>query len=173
MLLVAMPISLFNIVSMPVIARLHSGGDRRNLRRLLGTTSAGMTMGALSLCVPFLVAGDQVLSAVFGREFTTATLPLLVLSLSVVVNAMFGAAANLLNMTGYQNDVTRASLVSLLCLAAIAVPLTHYLGILGAAIAHLVSTIVWNLYLWFVAKVRLSLDSSILSLLSVRPSPGA
>ena len=49
MLLIAMPISLFNIVSMPVIARLYSSGDANNLQRLLGMAAAGMTLGAVVL----------------------------------------------------------------------------------------------------------------------------
>lgn len=168
MLLIAMPISLFNIVSMPVIARLYSSGDANNLQRLLGMAAAGMTLGAVVLSVPFFIAGGRILGEVFGPEFVAGNPPLLILLLSVMVNAIFGTAGNLLNMTGHQADVTRASLVSLLCLTATAVPLVHYLGIQGAAIAHLVSTIIWNLYMWLVAKARLSLDSSLLSFFVAR-----
>ena len=166
MLLIGMPISLFNIVSMPIIARLHSRGEAKNLQRLLALTSAGMTLGALVLCLPFFLAGQLIFGRVFGLEFIASNFVLLILSFSVLVNAGFGTTANLLNMTGHQGDVTRATLVSLLCLAATAAPLVHYYGIQGAAIAQLVSTLVWSLYMWLVAKSRLSLDSSLWSLFS-------
>lgn len=168
MLLLAMPISLFNIVSMPIIARLHAKGDVRDLQRLLGMTAAGMTLGALFLCIPFFVAGKWILGRVFGPEFTAGNSALLILALSVLTNAVFGTAANLLNMTGHQGDVTRASLVSMLCLAATAVPLVHFIGIEGAALSHFASTLVWNLYMWFAVKSRLSLDSGLLSLFLAR-----
>lgn len=164
MLLIAMPISLFNVIGMPVIAKLYSAGETGSLQRLLGLTSAGMTLGTLMLCAPFFIAGEWLLGTVFGTEFVAGNSTLLILSLSILANAAFGTAAVLLNMTGHQGEVARASLLSLACLATTAVPLVHYAGIRGAALSHLVSTIIWNLYMWRVVRSRLSLDSSLLSL---------
>src|SRR5690606_35813606 len=129
----SMPISLFNIVSMPVIARLHFAGETGALQRLLGMTSAGMMLGSLALCIPFFIAGKWLIGAVFGEEFAAGNPILLILSISVLVSAVFGTSAGLLNMTGHQDAVTRASALSLACLAVTAVPLVHYFGLRGAA----------------------------------------
>ncbi len=167
MLLVSMPISLFNILNMPLIARLHSANETRRLQRMLGATAAGMTIGSLVLCVPFVFAGEKILALVFGSEFSAGNGVLLVLSASVLTSAAFGTSAALLNMTGHPEQVARASLLSLVCLAVTAVPLIHFFGTMGAAVSYLISTTVWSLRMWLSSKEHLSLDPSILSLLDL------
>lgn len=162
-LLIAMPISLFNIVGMPIIARLHAVGDRVRLQRLLGLTAAGMTLGVAALVLPFLLQGEWILTKVFGAEFAEGNVILLVLCGSVLVNAMFGIAAGLLNMTGCQKQVTHASFAALICLLTLSYPLIHVFGLMGAAISHVVSTLVWNLIMWMAARDRLKLDASLLA----------
>lgn len=163
MLLVAMPISMFNIVSMPVIARLHASGDRQRLKRMLGFVSAGMTIGVVALSLPFLVAGEQLLSAVFGSEFGQGNGVLLILCLGVATNAFFGPSAILLNMTGHESRVTRAALLALLVLGVGAPPLILSFGIVGAAASHLISLAVWNVLMWRDCVARLSYDTSLLA----------
>lgn len=164
MLLTAMPLSLFNIVGMPVIARLHAAGDRVRLQRVLGLIAGGMTLGVAVLILPFVLQGQWILAKVFGAEFAGGNKILLVLCGSILVNAVFGIAAGLLNMTGCQTQVTRASFVALLCLLLLSYPMILCFGLMGAALSHVVSTLVWNLIMWVSARKRLSLDASLLTL---------
>jgi len=166
MLLIAMPISLFNIVGMPVIARLHATKDRARLQRFLGLTAAGMTLGVAVLALPFLLQGKWVLATVFGAEFADGNAILLALCGSAFIYAAFGIVAALLNMTGYQKQVTRASIVALLCLMVLAYPMIHFFGVMGAAISDVASTLVWNLIMWVAARKQLKLDTSLLALSS-------
>ncbi|MEN1925791.1 oligosaccharide flippase family protein [Luteimonas qiangzhengi] len=163
-LLIAMPISLFNIVSMPVIARLHAAGETRRLKRMLGFVSGGMTAGVIMLSLPFAVAGEDIISLLFGHEYESANSVLLVLCGGMLVNALLGAAAPVLNMTGHQSRVTRASLFALVLMAICAVPLIHVFGILGAAFSHLVSFALWHLLMWRDCIARLSYNTSIFAL---------
>ncbi|MGY0611535.1 oligosaccharide flippase family protein [Luteimonas sp. A501] len=171
MLLIAMPISLFNIVCMPVIARLHASGDRQRLKRMLGFVSAGMTIGVVVLSLPFLVAGEQLLSAVFGSEFGAGSGILVILCFGVAINAFFGAGAVVLNMTGHESRVTRASLFALLVLGICAPPLILSFGIVGAALSHLISLAVWNVLMWRDCMARLSYDTSLFALVRSGAAP--
>ena len=170
MLLIAMPISLFNVVSMPVIARLYANGERQRLARMLGLVSAGMTAGVIVLSLPFLLAGQYLLATVFGPEFGGASGVLVILCLGVILNALFGANAALLNMAGHQSRVTRAALFALILLVASAPPLIAAFGIVGAAAASVISLATWNVLMWRDAMTLLSHDTSLFAL--VRPGIG-
>lgn len=164
MLLIAMPISLFNIVSMPLIARLHSSGEQWELQKMLSFISVGMTGGAAVLSAPFFIAGDWVLAHVFGGEFGASGAIVSMLCLGVMINAFFGVSAVTLNMIGLQVRVTRASFSALIVLAASAIPLIIALGVLGAAVSHVLSLLVWNLMMWRDARIFSGLDTSILGI---------
>lgn len=164
-LLVAMPVSLFNIVGAPVIARLHAVDDRARLQRLLAGLAAGMLLCTAALALPFALAGRPILAALFGAPFAAGHAVLPWLCAGVLVNAFFGAAAATLNMTGRQGRVTRASLASLALLAVAAPPLVHAWGIPGAAVAHLLATALWSALMWRDARRLLGLDTSALAVL--------
>ncbi|MCD9032750.1 lipopolysaccharide biosynthesis protein [Luteimonas sp. Y-2-2-4F] len=164
-LLVAMPVSLFNIVGAPVIARLHAVDDRARLQRLLAGLAAGMLLCTAALALPFALAGRPILAALFGAPFAAGHAVLLWLCAGVLANAFFGAAAATLNMTGRQGRVTRASLASLALLAVAAPPLVHAWGIPGAAVAHLLATASWSALMWRDARRLLGLDTSALAIL--------
>lgn len=165
--LVAMPLSLFNIVSMPVIARLHAAHDHVRLQRMAVFTALGMTMGVGLMSLPFLFSGKWLLGNVFGEEFVAGNEALSILCLSAVVNALFGANAALLNMTGHQNRVTWASLAALVTLALLALPLIWRYGINGAAVANLVSIIVWNLLMWRDCRRLLNVETAAWGMVSM------
>lgn len=165
-LLIGMPISLFNIVCMPMISRLHSSGDREKLKKLIGIAAAGMTLGTLALFLPFFIAGETLLGHIFGAEFSESNDALLILSLSMLINAGFGIPAAVLNMTGHQRTVTRASLLSLCIMAITSIPLTLHFGILGAAAANMISVLAWNMHMWLSTKKYLGFDTSVLSLVA-------
>lgn len=164
-LLVSLPPALLNAVGAPIIARLHGQGDRIRSQRLLSWISLGTVISTLALTLPFLVAGESLLSIVFGDEFSKANAPLLVLCGSTVINGFFGASATLLNMTGHQTHVTRASVISLAVLAVVSplLILTH--GVTGAAMATALSTLAWNVIMWRAARHLLALDSSFIDFL--------
>ena len=164
LILISFPTALFNSVGAPIIARLYAQGDRARLQRLLSWVALGMVSGTLILTLPFIVAGGFILSTVFGAEFHGANAPLLVLCGGALFNAFFGANAALLNMTGHQARVTRASGVSLIVLALTSLPLIILFDVVGAAIANALAMLAWNLLMWLDARRLLSLDTSLLHL---------
>ena len=162
--LVAMPLSLFNIVSMPVVAKLHATGQQAQLSRMLSLVSAGMLAGVLALSLPFFVAGEWLLGRVFGQEFSEGSSPLMVLCLAALVNALFGINAAVLNMTGNPRRVTRASALALCTLAATSPVMISNYGVMGAAYSNLMSVTVWNALMWRDCKRILALDTGVWAL---------
>lgn len=159
-LLIGTPLTLFAIVCAPIIAQLHAQGHRARLQRLLWWTSLAMAVSTLLLTVPFMVAGEHLLALAFGEEYRQANTALLILSAGLVVNGWFGVSATLLNMTGLQNRVTYASLLSLAVLVVLMFPLTTFAGVDGAAWATTLSLLAWCLVMWHDGRKLLSLDSS-------------
>lgn len=166
-LLVSMPLGLFNIVSMPIIARLHAADQRAQLQRMMTMVSLGMTAGVFLLSAPFFLAGEWLLTRVFGQDFATGSWALSLLCLSATVNALFGVSAALLNMTGHQKTVTTASLVGLVVLVVTAPLLIRSHGIEGAAAANLLSVLAWNLLLWHGCRRLLGVETGVIGLLSL------
>lgn len=163
--LMAFPLSLFAIVGAPVIARLHAQNDRERLQRLLSWLSLGMTGSTVAMSLPFVIGGDKLLGLVFGSEFAASNPILLVLCLSTVMTAFFGVNAVLLNMTGHQKRVTRASWISLSVMGVLGPVMIYAFGALGAALASTISMLVWNTQMWRDGLRLLSLDASFLPLL--------
>ncbi|MGQ4659016.1 lipopolysaccharide biosynthesis protein [Lysobacter sp. F6437] len=158
-LLVAMPVTLFNLVSAPIIARLYAEGDYRRLQRLLASVAVGMTLCILVLILPFFVVGDVMLGRIFGDDFSSANTTLLILGVGVLSNGLFGANSVLLNMTGHQARVTRASAISLTLLVVVLPPLVWFFGIIGAAVGSSLAMTAWNFLMWRDALRLLTINS--------------
>jgi O-antigen/teichoic acid export membrane protein len=162
-LLVATPISLFDVVAAPILAGLSAQGERARTQRMLTWVAVGMTALTALLSLPFVFAGEALLTLLFGAGVGVANPALLALCVSVVINGFFGANAVLLNMSGHQQRVTRASAISVAVLALASPPLIGLAGSLGAAGASVLSMAVWNVILWRDARERLGVDTSLLS----------
>ena len=163
--LIAFPLTLTALVGSPIIARLHAQKDYVRLQRLLSWFSLGMTVSTVMVALPFLVGGDKLLGWVFGNEFAASNSILLLLCLSTALTAFFGVNAVLLNMTGHQRRVTRASWISLALMGVLGPVLIHAFGALGAALASTISMLVWNTQMWRDGVRLLALDTSFLPLL--------
>lgn len=165
LLLVGMPVSLFNIVCMPLIARLHTRGERFQMQKMLKLVTVAMLGGVVLLSLPFLLAGESLLSFVFGKGFSAGNHVLAVLCIGIVTSAAFGINAALLNMTGHQRRVTFASAVALAILLLVSPPLILSHGIMGAAISDVISVVTWNFLVWRDCRRLLGLDPGIWAIL--------
>ena len=163
-LLIAFPVSLLNVVVAPIITRLHAGNQRIQLQRLLSWSALAMVLGTALVALPFLVGGSELLALIFGDEFVGAEKPTTVLCVSAVANGFFGANSVLLNMVGRQKYVTKASTIALCVLIVVAPALIVSHGVVGAAYASALSTLIWNVRLWRDASRLLALDTSFLYL---------
>lgn len=131
-------------IAAPKIAELHGRKDISGFKRFVKQTS----FLNFSISFPIFLAiilFPGFLLGIFGQEFVAGTSTLVILASGQVFGAFSGATIHILNMTGYEK-ISRNILISTaiinLILNYILVP--RY-GIIGAAIATSISTILWNL----------------------------
>ena len=99
----------------------------------------------------FSIFPEEIL-AIFGPEFVTAAYCLILLSLGKMFSAISGSVGTLLQMSGNQIYFQNV----LIAAAVLNVVLNYFLipiyGLIGAAIASMVSNIFWNILMIFYIK---------------------
>ncbi|MGM0636464.1 MAG: flippase [Bacteroidota bacterium] len=97
----------------------------------------------------FLVAGilifNKDLLRIFEEEFVAGSTVLIVLCLGQLVNSLSGSVGIIMQMTGHQEKFQKIVLIALLINLTLNLILTPIYGVLGAAIATIVSISFWNI----------------------------
>ena len=99
---------------------------------------------AITFAATLFVAlfGERLL-ALFGPEFTSAKLPLLILMGSQLARALFGPSVQLLTVVGAQKENAALAIAALVVLVVANVVLAPLYGVLGAALAVAIGTLFW------------------------------
>ncbi|HEX5096570.1 MAG TPA: oligosaccharide flippase family protein [Acidimicrobiia bacterium] len=135
-------LSLFVAVK-PELARLHDRGDRRELGRLYATS----TRWSLELTLPFVLVSvlfREAILRIFGGSFEAGATALVILSCAELVNAATGVCGPAIDMTGHTRTKVANSVVFTAILIATNALLIPEWGVIGAAVAALLATTVFN-----------------------------
>jgi O-antigen/teichoic acid export membrane protein len=157
---VATPLSIFNVVLAPELARLHSDGDMHRLQRIMSISAVAMFATTLAALVLIAVAGKPLIILIFGASYAPALLPLLLLTCAQAINGFFGVGWVLLSMSGGERMLTVSYATSVAVSVALAIPLTIIAGAPGAAAAAVVGALIQNLIAWRGVRLHSSLESS-------------
>jgi O-antigen/teichoic acid export membrane protein len=149
-------------VGMPVIARLHAEGDRERLQKAVTALAWGQIGGVLLLSLPLLIAPAPLLIFAFGPSFEAAAGATRILAVGQIANAAFGPTATLLNMTHNERRVTRAMTVAVATAVVLLPPLASKFQTTGAAVALVISLLIWNVLTWRDAHRLLGIETSAL-----------
>jgi O-antigen/teichoic acid export membrane protein len=144
MLLVSFSLISVNAVLSPRFAAMYAADNAEGLSRLSRRFSMIVTLAALPLLLLLMFRGGWVMS-IFGSDFAVAEPILFILAIGQIVNTLCGSVFNLLNMTGNERSARNCAVISMslnLGLNFILIPLY---GVIGAAIATSIATIVNNL----------------------------
>lgn len=163
-MLVAFGLQAANAVVAPQFSRLYAQGDMVKLQRLVTQSARAILAVALPLAAAFILAGEVILSWVFGEEYGPAHLSLAILAVGQLINAWFGSVGFLLNMTGQEGVVARILLLTASINIAFNLVLIPLFGLAGAAIAATVSLILWNVLLYRQVQARLGIHSTAIRL---------
>ena len=150
--LVSLPLLIVEWASMPRLAAAYKAGDHA-LQQKLASESVHLSLAGASIpLLIFIFFGPFVLS-LFGAEFTAAYWPLVILSLAHFILVSLGSSYTLMIVTNlekqYQNIMIGAVILNMI----LNVILIQMMGILGAALATLLTeTIKQSLYAWYVYK---------------------
>jgi O-antigen/teichoic acid export membrane protein len=160
----AVPVTVVNLVALPLFSRLHVEGDDARLQKVVTANAVVQFTGVALLSLPLLIAPGPLFALVFGASYAPAGDTVRVLAVGAILASIFGPNTALLNMTGQERRVTRAVTIGLIINVAIVALLAPQWGSLGTAVAVAAAQTLWNVLLWIDAKRRLSIDTSILLL---------
>lgn len=140
----------------PIFASLYARNDREKLQRVITLSAQIIALFALIPLLAFILAPGFFLS-VFGDDFSTGEIPLIILGIGQFINAMAGSVGVLLSMIGYERIVVLGAGLGVfinICLGFLLIP---ELNATGAAIGASVSSIATNvaLSIFIFRKLRL------------------
>lgn len=156
--LVAMAVTAVTTLAVPMLARHHGMGERKELQEALRRFGRLNLLLAVPVLIVLILGGKSVLR-VFGPNYSAAYPVLIILTALQLINAAGGAQAGwLLSMSGNEKvlGVVVASSAALNLL--LSVILTPQYGIVGAASATLVATLLRAIVLGAVGKRRLGMS---------------
>lgn len=160
-LLVALSLTVVNLVIGPHITQVYQTGDTARLAALSRRSALVAILVALPIALPLIFFAQPVLDVVFGAEYARiAALPLVVLAIGQLVNVGFGSVGMLLVMSGFERDALRGHLLALGVNAVAALVLIPPLGAVGAALASALGLLIWNVVLALMVTRRLSIAAT-------------
>ena len=158
-------LTIVNLVLPPLISRLTEEKRRADLQLVLRRAAAFIAAVTFPVTAALILLGPRILN-LFGSEFGLGHPAMLLLILANAVNAMTGSVGFLLVMTGNH----RVAAISIVLTGIVNIILNLLLiprfGLTGAALATLVTTVIWNLSLYAIVRRRLGLDPSVLALVN-------
>ncbi|MGH6946595.1 MAG: lipopolysaccharide biosynthesis protein [Kiloniellales bacterium] len=153
--IVGTPLAVSNAVLAPVIAELHSRGERTRLEKVMRAAATLGVLPSLLLATLFFALGDQILSIAFTEAYAEGRLVVVILAIGHLVNVLFGSCALALTMTGHQRDVVVVSaLAGLVTVVAFYLVAPAY-GAPGVALAAALALIFYNVVLAGIVRWRL------------------
>ncbi len=158
-MLVVFGLSAINQMLHSHFARLYANNEMDKLQKIVTYSSLAIFAIAAIPSLIFIFAGEFVLTIVFGDEYVAGVLPLIILTLGQLANAIFGSVGALLNMTGHEKEAMKGMFYSLGVNITLSLILIPAYGMLGAAIATAVSLFAWNVILRHYVKKRLNIET--------------
>ena len=144
----------------PKIAQMAAAGDMEGLQRVTVTATRLRAWPALGAVVLLFFAGRPILG-LFGPEFSAGFPALIILACSQLLLAGFGPTTRLLSVTGHQDRLLPVFGLALLMLVVLAWILVPLFGVVGAALAVFVDTLMWAAWMRLIVVQQLG----------VRPTP--
>ena len=141
-LLVGFAVQVAHQVVVPDLADAHARKEHGAIRGIL-LKSLGFPMTVTIAALVLVALWGETLLSLFGPEFTSAKVPLLILLACQLIRAVFGPNVPLLTVIGAQRQNALVCMVALAVLAIANVLLVPVYGVLGAAYAVAIATVFW------------------------------
>lgn len=154
--LVAIPLVIVESVSYPHIARLYAEGGKKLLLNLSLRVGFLALFLSLPVVVGLAVFGNDILSLLYGAEYSDAWRPMIVLVLGFFVVNLVGPSMQLLYGTEFEKDALVISMLSVILVLALSVSLIPDHGAFGAALACSIAKISRAVVFWVWARHRLN-----------------
>jgi O-antigen/teichoic acid export membrane protein len=133
-----------NSIALPKYAELFEQNNRKGFRKIVKQTSFlnfGISLPAFLMIVLF----PSFLLGIFGEEFIIGKTSLIILAIGQIFSAFSGSTIHVMNMTGREKQARNILLTTAILNLVLNYFLIPIYGINGAAIATMISTVLWNL----------------------------
>lgn len=142
--LVLFSMSAFRIIFMPTISELFAKKDKETISGLFKTITKWIFTFSLIVFSLVTIFNEPILN-IFGNEFTTGALVLIIIMAGELVNASTGLVGAIILMSGRSGVVLINSVIQFLLIAGLAWWLTPIYGAVGTAFSYAVSLIIMNI----------------------------
>ncbi|MCL7945113.1 flippase [Marinobacter sp. ATCH36] len=151
---VILSLTLVNMIIAPYIVRAHRENDKIKLQKLARKCAQGSFLLSLPVALALVLGGEELVGLAFGEDYATISYyPVVLISLSQLLNVFFGSVGHLLSMSGNERYTLFGQVMAVLVNVLLCIVLIPNFGAVGAAIAVSISIVVWNLVLaYFVVK---------------------
>jgi O-antigen/teichoic acid export membrane protein len=158
--LASLGLSVADYVIMPKISSLYEAKQFTKLQKLIRSASFQILSISLPVIVGMLIFGKMILNF-FGKEYSAAYWPLVILLTGQLVNALTGMVGGLLTMTGHQKTFFSFYAIAISVQFVLNLILIKTIGIIGAAIGSSVALIFLNISAYLFVRKRLRIRASI------------
>ncbi len=141
---VGVAMQVANIVIAKDVGAALERGDKRHAERLLQTSSLLTTLASAGLVLFLLIFGRWLLDLAFPPAFQVVYWPMIILAIGQLVANFTGSVSLLLNLARLEWVAMRALLYSTIVNVIANLALIPLYGVMGAAIASLLTVIVWT-----------------------------
>ncbi len=159
MTLLTMPLLIVNAVLPATIVELNTQGKTKKLQEVLRNSATLATAPAVLGFIVVLLFGTEILELVFGSYYQQASHLLLLLAGIAVINVLVGSPGMLLMMTGHEKQVMWSALLAGLGGVFASVIMTNIYGLIGVGIGLGVGIVSHNIYIWYYARRKLSINT--------------
>lgn len=153
-MLTSFVLMVVNMVVAPRYARLWKEGNIERIQYLAKWSTRGMIAMVLPVVAVMWIWPEKVMG-LFGEGFEEAAVLLMILAVGQFVNVATGSVGYLLNMSGYERDFNRVTILSGPMTIALVVTLTSYYGVVGSAVATALGVAVQNIFAAYRVRQRL------------------
>lgn len=139
---------------------MYLKNNRKELQDYVSHAARITTLITIPLALLLIFFGKYLLM-IFGKEFQVSYVPLIILIAGQLINSLTGMVGALMTMTGNQNVFLRVYLFASFTDIFLNILLVPKFGLVGAATASAVSTIILNAFLYVLVRKKLGIKASV------------
>lgn len=147
--IISLPLLVANNVIMPLVAKHHSNDNKQDLTTLIQYAVTITSVLSISLLTIYAIAGEWMLIFLFGAEYGTAYIMLIIIGCGHVINVLSGSPAIILAMAGKERYVFYSSVLAALATFFISIFIIPIYGETGAAVVTAFGLVALNFILVF------------------------
>lgn len=158
--LIPFGLTIVDYVFTPRISAVFAKNDRVQLQQYISHAAKIVLIITIPLSI-ILIGSGKYLLMIFGAEFKSSYLPLIILIAGQLINAFTGMVGPLMTMTGNQNVFLMVYVVASAIDLLMNYMLVPKMGATGAALSSAISIAVLNIIMYIIVKRRLKIRASI------------